>query len=97
MVAVPLARKTGIFDSFKTQADTRYDARLEVVVTIDKPGQGSVGQASAIVEQSASVLEGISLAEREDIWNRMTQALIRDLNTQIQANLREHLARYVIR
>ena len=95
VTVVPLQKRTGIVSDFTTQADTRYDGRLEVEISINKPG--GEGEISAVVTRSATTLEGIPLAEREGVWNSMTQVMIRDLDTQLETGLREHLAKDVVR
>ena len=51
--------------------------------------------ASATAERSRTVAEDISLHDREMAFYEMTKALMEDLNTELEKNIEQFLARYL--
>jgi len=50
------------------------------------------GTATAAASRSITVREDISLNEREKTWFRIVDRLLADFNSEMEANLRQHLA-----
>jgi len=94
-VRVPLEAETGLSALFTKEQVERIDARLGVLMEI-LDGHGlPVAHVSALSERSRTLPEGLTLNDRDQVYREITIALINDLNTTIEQNLREHLANYV--
>jgi EAL domain-containing protein (putative c-di-GMP-specific phosphodiesterase class I) len=54
-----------------------------------------VANSTARVTRSRTVLEDTSLAQREQIWFEITEALMKDFDREIEANIRQYMAPYI--
>ena len=95
VVEVPLKRSRGVRGAFTKDQSERYDATLAVKIEI----LGSRGQQRGIVSSEATrsqtVSEDVTLADREQIWFRMTEAMMNDLNGSLEKQIREHFRRWL--
>lgn len=88
-----LKRTTGIKGAFTTDQSERYDAKLRMSVKIsDLRGEGS---ARATGSRRQSVREDITLADREKIWFKMVESLIRDLDKELEKQIRAYLGQFI--
>ena len=92
----PLKTKTGITGAFTTDQAERYDAVIEATLEIFGSGGIRKGFAHARVVRSRTVAEGISLNVREKTWFDLTEALMRDFNTEMEKNIRRHLGGHLL-
>ena len=88
--------KTGITGAFTTDQAERYDAVIEATLEIYGPGGIRKGFASARVVRSRTVPEGISLNDREKMWFSLTEALMRNFNTEMENNIRSNLGGHLL-
>jgi len=95
VVESQLPRTTGIRGAFTTDAAQRYDAVVEVEIEIRNERGYRDGLVTARAERRQSVLENISLAEREQTWFAMTEGLGRDLNQELERNIQIGLVRFL--
>lgn len=93
VVEVPLEQSKGIRGLLTTDQSERYDAVIEIVVQVEGPkGRGSVASSAT---RSRSVPENVSLNDRERMWFEMTEEMMSDLNTALEARIREAFANYL--
>lgn len=90
-----LPRTGGLQGVFTTDASERYDARLVVELIVRNAGGRTIGVATAQADRSQTVLENISLKEREQIWFDMVDRLMQDINRQLEQTIPEALYPYV--
>jgi hypothetical protein len=95
VVETQLPRTTGIRGAFTTDAGQRYEAVLEVEIEVRNERGYRDGLVTARAERRQSVLENISLAERERTWFTMTEGLGRDLNQELERNIQIGLVRFL--
>jgi hypothetical protein len=95
VVESQLPRSTGIRGAFTTDAAQRYDAVVEVEIEVRNERGYRDGLVTARAERRQSVLENISLAEREHTWFTMTEGLGRDLNQELERNIQIGLVRFL--
>ncbi|HET8726744.1 MAG TPA: hypothetical protein VFO41_04450 [Alphaproteobacteria bacterium] len=88
-----LARTPGFRGTFTIDQSERLTADLAMRLEIQKPG-GS-GYAVASAQRSITVPENATLAEREDIWFRLTESTMNDLDTRMELSIRTNLVRFV--
>jgi hypothetical protein len=91
VVEVPLPRSTGVKGVFTRDQSERYDAVIEMQIEIrDATGEIRV-RVESTAKRSRSVSENISLVEREKVWFQMTEAMMADLNTSLENQIRIHM------
>ena len=95
VVEVPLKRSTGIKGAFTRDQSERYDAIIDMMVEV-RDARGNVRvSAESTAKRSRSVSENISLNEREKVWFSMTEAMMADLNTALENQIRIHMKEWL--
>jgi hypothetical protein len=87
----------GVQGVFTKDQAARYDVIVEVSVEI-RPGSGTMaGDAIAVAkaERSRTVAEGISPNELDRVHYELVEGVMRDLDQQLDANVRRFLAGYI--
>ena len=93
--ATPLATNTEFEDLFTEEQAERLDLRLRVTVeVIDEAGTVN-GHATADARRSRTLSEGITLVERERLYDEMIRALLRDYNASQEQAIRQYLHIYL--
>lgn len=93
-----LPRTGGVRGLFTNDQAQRYDGRIDVEVTAERPGESSIRAFTrATVTQSATVPEDIALADREATLQALTRRMAEDLNARLDAGIRSDLAALVLR
>ena len=88
-----LKRTEGIKGTFTTDQSERYDAKLGMSVKIsDLRGEGS---ARAAGSRKQTVAEHITLAEREKVWFKMVEGLMRDVDRELEKQIRVYLRQFI--
>ena len=82
IVESQLAREQGITAFFTTQQSQRYDGRVEVKIVCRSPS-GQTGYAQAMASRSSTVPEDISLAGREETWDKLVRGMMEDLDNRL--------------
>jgi hypothetical protein len=95
VVEKPLEKETGVTGLFTTDQAEEYDARIVVELALENPDAQKAAQTRAQVSRTQTVLEGLTYNEREKIWYELTEKLARDLDRQMEANIRQHTAIFV--
>ena len=85
----------GIAGAFTTDQAARYDAIVEMRVEIVNSLGETVGTAVAVARRSQTVPEGITLVERDQIWFELTERVMRELDVELSATIKQYLARWV--
>ena len=95
VVGAALDTTQGIEGVFTIDQAARYDATVEILIEIIN-SQGVVeGQASAVAQRSRTAPENITLNDRDQLWFELTEAVMRDLDRELEATIRKYLAKYV--
>ena len=95
VVEVALQKSTGVKGLFTRDQSERYDAVIDMMVEVrDQAGKVRV-TAESIAKRSESVSENISLSERQKVWFRMTEAMMVDLNTSLEKQVRIHMKDWI--
>jgi hypothetical protein len=92
---VALKKTEGIRGAFTTDQSERYDASVEVSVDILGERGFPERTVSAKAQRSQSVKEGLTPNEREQIWYELTVALMKDLDQQLEREMRANFAPYI--
>jgi hypothetical protein len=71
---------------------------MKVKVKIQvRGGDRSTGLVTAHAVHTQTVAEDITLDERERVWFAMTEALMQELNTTLEANIPKYLEKFLLR
>lgn len=92
---VPLRVTGGVRGAFTTDQSHRYDAVLEVVIEIFNPTGFQLALIKSQAKRYQTVAEGASLAARERVWFEITEAMMKDINAQLEKNIRTYLGDYL--
>ncbi len=87
-----LARDTSLKGQFTKQQSQRYDLGAKATLLVIDTGGVERGTATAQASRTITVREDVSLNERERIMFDLVDRLLADFNTQMEANIRQHLA-----
>ncbi len=93
VIEVPLETKGGIEGAFTVEQSERYEGRIKVELQI-LDGQQIEATAQAESWRSTTVPENVSLRGREEIWYRMTEQLMADLNSELEKVIETTYAPY---
>ncbi len=95
VIEVPLKRTTGLRGVVTDDQSERYDGHLAARINISD-GRGGRGEVKAEVSRSRTVAENISLNDRDKIWFEITDAMIHDLDKELDAAVRNFLQRFLV-
>ena len=94
IVEEALASSPGLTGLFSNEATDRYAAHF--VLRVDAVRAAWQGSAEASARRSITVLENATLAEREGTLFNLTERTVRDLDAELERNIRLHLGQFVI-
>ena len=95
VIEVPLKRSSGIRGAFTNDQSERYDATLALKIDILDSRGNLLGTVSSEAKRSQTVSEDSTLAQREQVWFRMVEAMMADLNRSLEKQLRQHFSRWL--
>ena len=95
IIEVPLRRTEGLQGVFTNDQAERYDGLIEVSIQILGVEGRIKGSVLVRASRSKSVAEDISHIDREKIWFEMTEAMMNDLNTTLQNQIKANLGKFV--
>ena len=91
----PLETDTEFEDIFTKEQAERLDVRLRVTIeAIDQSGEVN-GSAIAEATRSRTLPEGITLAERDQVYDEVIAALLHDYNASMETAIRQYLGLYL--
>ncbi len=91
-----LPKPTGIRATFTNEVAQQYDGRIEVAVEVrQQRANYRDGIATAIAVRQRSVLENISLNDRERVWYDLTFEMMRDIDNELDRQINANLTRFL--
>lgn len=92
-----LPKTPGLQGVFTTDQSDRYDSSFaaRLVIRADA-GYYGTGQASAQATRARTVPEGLSINERNKVWFELVEATMNSFNTEMEAQIRKNLARFLV-
>ncbi len=94
-VETALATQKGIKGAFTKEQSERYDAVLEARLEIFDFGGNSLGHATARAHRSITVREDATVNDREQVWFDLTEALMKDINGELEKNISAYLGNWL--
>ncbi len=92
-----LDTKGGVSGFFTDEPESKYDARVDVEVQLVNP-DGSIDRRNRVTGwRTKSISERASLADREAAWFAMTEALMNDLDAQLEPGLEQNFGSVLLR
>jgi len=91
-----LATASGVRGAFTTDQSERYDMRLVMRVAAEDPSTGATAETTISAQRSQTVLEGLTLAEREDIWYAMIEKLMMDMDAGLTQAVQNEMSAFVL-
>jgi hypothetical protein len=91
-----LEKRRGVVGAFYVDQEYRYDGVLEVMVEVRSPRGFRNAFATARASYSRTVPEDITVNDRMQVFYEITEALMRSLDTELEQNIRQHLAPYLL-
>lgn len=95
VVEVPLKTDKGFTGMFKQEQAERYDGNLDVAIQILDERHLPVADVVARASRTRTVPEGVSLNERDRVLYEISEALINDINSQMEQLIPTYLNRWV--
>lgn len=96
VVTVDLPKTPGFKGAFTTDQDKRYDARLTATARLYVPQSSlAAAEASVTVTRSSTIREKATIAERDRLFQKMTDELMRSFNSEMEGRLRANFANYI--
>lgn len=83
-----LETKGGLTGALTTEQTERYQARMEAEMKIVDDFGNELATLSARAARSTTTPEDLSLREREEIWFKLTEDVMRDLDAQLEPAIR---------
>jgi hypothetical protein len=87
--------RKGVTGLITTDQEARFDGRLAARLEIVKAGGLASGFVEAEARRSQTVAEGVSLEDRDKIFFRMAEHMAKDLDRELEAGVRQHLAPFI--
>lgn len=94
-VETELPKSTGVTGMLTTDQSERYELHIVVEMQV-LDGRQIQGNAKAEARRSLTVPEDSSLNEREEVWYRLTEQTMRDLDVQLEQTIREAFFPYIV-
>jgi len=88
--------KKGIQGAFTKDQSERYDAVLEASLQIIDDNGAAKGLANARVSRSVTVREDATLNERTQAWFNLNEALMQDINAELEKNISQYLGNWLM-
>ena len=95
VVKSSLRQKNGVRGTFTIDQSERYKASVKVRLEIFNLDGSSAGAVEAASWRSRTVPENITLNDRDKIWFHLTEAVINELNTELERSIPKFLNDFV--
>ncbi len=95
VVEKPLKGTTGLRGYFTVDQSEQYDAKLSVKIEVFDDFGKSKGFAYARAQGSRTVSEDFTLGQRRQVWIRMMEKIMNNLNEELDRNVKAHLSHHL--
>lgn len=95
VVETDLKKDKGITGVFTSEQAERYDGRLDVTVEIRSDRGFREAFVHATARRTRTVPEDITLNGREKVWFQMTEAMMKDINSQLEQAIPQYFQRWL--
>jgi hypothetical protein len=95
VVETALKTDKGVTGVFKKEQEARYDGSLDVQIRILDERHMPVADVVARATRSRTVPEGITINERDRVFYEISEALAKDIDSQLSQLIPTYLARWL--
>ena len=95
VIEVPLALKRGLKEVFTRQQSHRYDAVIDLRVEVRESDNSVQAIVQSVAKMSRTVPENLSIKAREEIWFKLTEEMMEDLDKSLQKLIYKHLKKWL--
>ncbi len=96
VIETPLKVGNSLADAFKNEQSRKYTATVEARLEVSDAKNLHKGFASARVSRSRTLSEGATINEKERLWFDLTEALMKDFNSEFEKNVRKFLGAWLM-
>ncbi len=97
VVEIELHSDSGLQDMFTVSQSERYNARLAVEVELLEDGGFSRSIVKAEAERSVTMPEDATLHERDQVWFKLSEMVMNDLDAELEKSLYQHMAAHIVK
>ncbi len=90
-----LKKDSSVSGVFTNEQSEKYDGRLEVTVEIRSDRGFREAFVHAAAKRTRTVPEDVSVNEREKVWYEMTEAMMKDINAQLEQAIPQYFQRWL--
>jgi hypothetical protein len=91
-----LPKAAGLRANFTNDQAQRYDGRIEAAIEIRQlRGNFRDGYATAAASRTRTVAENISLNDRERVWYEMVAEMMKDIDAELDRQIRANMPRFL--
>lgn len=95
VVTKKLETSGGVVGFFTNEQGEEFTAKLSVVIELRDKGRRIRAEVKASSTTTQTIPENASLADREEVWFDMTERMMTELNTQLEAGMKVHFKAYL--
>lgn len=95
VIEVALKKTEGLTGAVTTDQSERYDGTIVMEIEVLSENGDREAFVTATARRSRTVPEDITLNEREKVFFEMTEAMMNDLNAELERQIQQHLGRYL--
>lgn len=96
VVEKPLPTKSGVTGFFTNEPEVRYEGRATVALQVLDPSGRVEAEVTASTWRTKEILEKASLAQREQMWFDLVEAMVNDLDSQLSQGIPQYLGRWML-
>ena len=96
VIEIVLERAGGLTGTFTIEQSERYEARLVAELQILAEDDRVEASVTVEVTHHRTVPENVTLNERVLVWHEMTRALLDEMDSQLDATIKEALYAYLV-
>ncbi len=96
VVETELHSDSNLQDVFTVSQSERYNARLAVEVELLEDGGLSRSIVKVEAERSITMPEDASLHEREQVWFKLSEMVMNDLDAELEKSLYRYMAAHIV-
>ena len=90
VLEVPLPLKRGLKEFFTRQQSHRYDGTIDVRIEIRDSDNNAKAVIQSVAKMSRTVPENLSIKAREEIWFKLTEEMMGDLDKSLENLIYNH-------
>ncbi len=96
VVETEIESGTGLQEMFTVSQSERYNARVAVEVELVEDDGLTRSIVKAEAERSVTLAEDASVHEREQVWFKLAEMVMNDLDAELENSLYQHMAAHIV-